>query len=67
MSVFSLHPGVVQSELWRHLNSRVQVAVKVFRPFTKSSVEGAQTSIYCAVEPGLEKESGGYYRYTHTD
>ncbi|KAL1006604.1 hypothetical protein UPYG_G00074350 [Umbra pygmaea] len=61
VSVFSLHPGVVQSELWRHLNTPVQVAVKVFRPFTKTSVEGAQTSIYCAVQPGLEKESGAYY------
>ncbi|KAJ8010818.1 hypothetical protein DPEC_G00079080 [Dallia pectoralis] len=61
VSVFSLHPGVVQSELWRHLNTPVQVAVKVFWPFIKTSVEGAQTSIFCAVEPGLEKKSGGYF------
>uniref|UniRef100_A0A8C6ST54 Zgc:112332 n=1 Tax=Neogobius melanostomus TaxID=47308 RepID=A0A8C6ST54_9GOBI len=42
VSVFSLHPGVVQSDLWRI--------------FTKTTVEGAQTTIYCAVEPGLESQ-----------
>lgn len=62
MTVYSLHPGVVQTELWRHLSAPVQVAVRIFSPFTKTSVQGAQTTIYCAVEPALEKESGGYYR-----
>lgn len=38
--------------------------MKMVSPFTKNSVQGAQTTIYCAVEPSLEKESGGYYRYT---
>ncbi|XP_018609724.1 retinol dehydrogenase 12 isoform X3 [Scleropages formosus] len=61
VTAYSLHPGVVQSELWRHLSTPLQLAVKVFSPFTKTAVQGAQTSIYCAVEPELEKESGGYY------
>lgn len=64
VSVFSLHPGVVQSDLWRHQHQCIQVAVKIFRIFTKTTVEGAQTTIYCAVEPGLECQSGGYFRYT---
>lgn len=66
VSVFSLHPGVVQSDLWRHQHQCIQVAVKIFRIFTKTTVEGAQTTIYCAVEPGLESQSGGYFRYTHS-
>ncbi|KAJ0059650.1 hypothetical protein NL108_009174, partial [Boleophthalmus pectinirostris] len=61
VSVFSLHPGVVQSDLWRHQHQCIQVAVKIFRIFTKTTVEGAQTTIYCAVEPGLESQSGGYF------
>ncbi|KAJ8277726.1 hypothetical protein GJAV_G00079130 [Gymnothorax javanicus] len=61
VTVYSLHPGVVQSELWRNLSKPMQMAVKISRPFTKTSVQGAQTSIYCAVEPELEKETGGYY------
>ncbi|XP_061661143.1 retinol dehydrogenase 12 [Syngnathoides biaculeatus] len=61
VSVFSLHPGVVQSDLWRHQHPCIQVAVKIFRIFTKTTVEGAQTTIYCAVQPGLEGQSGGYF------
>lgn len=64
VSVFSLHPGVVQSDLWRHQHQCIQVAVKIFRIFTKTTVEGAQTTIYCAVEPRLDSQSGGYFRYT---
>uniref|UniRef100_A0A673H547 Retinol dehydrogenase 12-like n=1 Tax=Sinocyclocheilus rhinocerous TaxID=307959 RepID=A0A673H547_9TELE len=63
VTVYSLHPGVVQSELFRNLSKPVQIAVKVFSPFTKTTIQGAQTTIYCAVEPKLDNESGGYYRY----
>ncbi|MBN3305014.1 RDH12 dehydrogenase, partial [Amia calva] len=61
VTVYSLHPGVVQTELARHLNGAMQVVMKMAKPFTKTSVQGAQTSIYCAVAPELENESGGYY------
>ncbi|XP_070708749.1 retinol dehydrogenase 12-like [Pempheris klunzingeri] len=61
VTTYSLHPGVVQTDLWRHLTPTQQVFMKVVSPFTKNSVQGAQTTIYCAVEPSLEKESGGYY------
>ncbi|XP_019724991.1 retinol dehydrogenase 12 [Hippocampus comes] len=61
VSVFSLHPGVVQSDLWRHQHQCIQVAVKIFSIFTKTTVEGAQTTLYCAVQPGLESQSGGYF------
>ncbi|XP_015245194.1 PREDICTED: retinol dehydrogenase 12-like [Cyprinodon variegatus] len=61
VSVFSLHPGVVQSDLWRHQHQCIQIAVKIFRIFTKTTVEGAQTTIFCAVEPGLESLSGTYF------
>ncbi|XP_062297206.1 retinol dehydrogenase 12, like [Scomber scombrus] len=61
VTTYSLHPGVVQTDLWRHLNGPQQFVMKMVSPFTKTSVQGAQTTIYCAVEPKLEKESGGYY------
>ncbi|XP_030204547.1 retinol dehydrogenase 12 [Gadus morhua] len=61
VSVFSLHPGVVQSDLWRHQHRCIQVAVKLFGWFTKTPLEGAQTTLYCALEPGLEGQSGGYF------
>ncbi|KAL4001257.1 hypothetical protein ACER0C_006556 [Sarotherodon galilaeus] len=61
VTTYSLHPGVVQTELWRHLNGVQQFFMKMISPFTKTSVQGAQTTIYCSVDPSLEKESGGYY------
>lgn len=63
MTTYSLHPGVVQTDLWRHLSGTEQFFMTFAKPFSKNSVQGAQTTIYCAVEPSLEKESGGYYRY----
>lgn len=61
VTAYSLHPGVVQTDLWRHLNGPQQFVMKMVSPFTKTSAQGAQTTIYCAVEPTLENESGGYY------
>uniref|UniRef100_A0A3B1J630 Zgc:112332 n=1 Tax=Astyanax mexicanus TaxID=7994 RepID=A0A3B1J630_ASTMX len=61
VTVYSLHPGVVRSDLWRNLSKPIQAAVKILTPFSKSTTQGAQTSIYCSVEPQLERESGGYY------
>ncbi|XP_074549345.1 retinol dehydrogenase 12, like [Halichoeres trimaculatus] len=61
VTTYALHPGVVKTDLWRHLSGPQQVVMKMVSPFTKNSTQGAQTSIYCAVEPSLDKESGGYY------
>lgn len=61
VTVYALHPGVVQTELWRHLNRVQQGVMWMAKPFTKSSVQGAQTTIYCAVAPELETETGKYY------
>ncbi|KAM9553352.1 retinol dehydrogenase 12-like isoform 2-T2 [Salvelinus alpinus] len=62
VTAYSLHPGVVQTDLWRHLNAPQAAIMKMISPFIKTSVQGAQTTIYCAVAPELETESGGCYR-----
>lgn len=62
VTVYAVHPGIVRTELKRHMNLALLISWKIVRPFTKTIVQGAQTSIYCAVEPELETESGGYYR-----
>uniref|UniRef100_A0A3P8SQJ2 Retinol dehydrogenase 12, like n=1 Tax=Amphiprion percula TaxID=161767 RepID=A0A3P8SQJ2_AMPPE len=61
VTTYSLHPGVVQTDLWRHLTGPQQFIMKIAKPFTKNSVQGAQTTIYCAVEPSLANETGHYY------
>ncbi|XP_053553818.1 retinol dehydrogenase 12 [Bombina bombina] len=60
VTVNALHPGTVGSELTRHsiiLNS----LWKLFSIFVKTPVEGAQTSIYCAVAEELENVTGKYF------
>ncbi|TSK82181.1 Retinol dehydrogenase 12 [Bagarius yarrelli] len=56
--------GIVRTELKRHLNLGLLCMWKMVRPFTKTAVQGAQSSIYCAVEPELDSHTGGYYRQT---
>ena len=63
----SLHPGVIHTELTRYAvetfpwyNSGLLKPVKYFY---KTPVQGAQTTIYCAVSEELEGVSGKYFRY----
>ena len=67
VSVFAVHPGVVQTELGRHLGESsgacIDGSVQFFgRYFFKTSEMGAQTSIYCATEESLSELSGHYFR-----
>ena len=61
ITTYTLHPGVVTTEL-----SRSSFTLKVFygtvgRVFGKTPVQGAQTTIYCAVQEDLEQHSGEYF------
>lgn len=65
----SLHPGVVNTELGRHIgnNGDGMFMSALFRMAMKMSwlfrtpQQGAQTSIYCAVAPELEDVTGAYF------
>ncbi|XP_058834386.1 retinol dehydrogenase 13-like [Topomyia yanbarensis] len=66
VTVNALHPGIVDTELMRHMglfNSWFSsVLIKPFVwPFLKSPIYGAQTSLYAALDPDLEKVSGQYF------
>ena len=65
---YSLHPGVVETEVQRHLFDQYPILLKmvnllrpVLKIFVKNAKEGAQTTICCAVEEGLEKFSGEFF------
>lgn len=62
VTVNSLHPGTVLTNIWRQLPG-VQKTLLTFiaRHFIKNSVEGAQTSIYLAVSEEVEGVSGEYF------
>ncbi|TRY61242.1 hypothetical protein TCAL_16277 [Tigriopus californicus] len=60
----SLHPGVVNTELSRHMKAKWygKIALKVVIPLvTITPLEGAQTTLYCALEDSIEGHSGRYY------
>ena len=66
VNVYSLHPGVIRTELVRHLLPNMALwkrilAMPIFI-MIKSPREGAQTTIYCAVDDSLANSSGLYYR-----
>ena len=68
VTVVSLHPGVVRTELSRYekdgLGRWVPIAKFLSYPiwwvFTKNAKQGAQTTIHCAVEDNIV--NGAYYR-----
>ena len=55
---YSLHPGVVATEVWRALPWPIPSLIK---PFMLSSEQGAATSLYCATSPEVAGQSGLYY------
>ena len=65
VSCYSLHPGVVRTELGRHIEDVVGPLKHLLWGaiffFTKNCREGAQTSIYCAVDERAGRETGLYY------
>ncbi|KAI1904495.1 hypothetical protein AGOR_G00006240 [Albula goreensis] len=65
VTVYSLHPGVIHTELGRHFWPEMALWKRVvFTPFLlllKTPWEGAQTTIFCAVDESLENTSGLYY------
>ncbi|XP_034433152.1 retinol dehydrogenase 13 isoform X2 [Hippoglossus hippoglossus] len=65
VTVYSLHPGVIRTELGRHifptLSLLVRIIAKPLIMLLKSPREGAQTTIYCAVDESLANVSGLYY------
>ena len=60
ITTYSLHPGYVLTELNRHDTFLLLYNKIVGALYGRTPVQGAQTTIYCAVEEGLEKHSGGY-------
>lgn len=66
VSSFCLHPGVIRTELGRHVQGWFPLlGVLLSLPsllLMKTPTQGSQTTVYCAVTPGLEERSGGYFR-----
>jgi retinol dehydrogenase-12 len=55
---YSLHPGVVATEVWREVPWPLRGLIKLGMI---SSEEGALTTLYCATSPEVAEHSGRYY------
>ncbi|XP_011155357.2 retinol dehydrogenase 11 [Solenopsis invicta] len=66
INVYSLHPGIIKTELGRYFSSTLFGSNTVFRsflrPILKNPEQGAQTTIYCSVDEKVANETGLYYK-----
>lgn len=58
VTTYSLHPGVVASDVWREVPGPFRALLKLFMISTD---EGAATTLYCATAPEIANQSGLYY------
>ena len=73
MTCNCLHPGVINTELGRHIDQgshmpiHWRIGLTLFGPLIRwmlvTPKKGAQTTIYCVIAPELEKVSGKYFEY----
>ena len=64
VNAYALHPGVINTELGRHLQDTygpIVLMAKLVMPFVKTPESGANTTIYCAVEESIADHNGRYY------
>ena len=58
MTTYSLHPGVVATDIWRAIPWPFDAIGKAFMI---SVEQGAETTLYCATAPELGDVTGRYY------
>lgn len=58
INTYSLHPGVVATNVWRRVPRPFAWVIK---QFMLSNEEGARTTIHCATSDAVAQESGRYY------
>ena len=58
LRTYALHPGVVATDVWRHVPSPLRWVIKIFMITPE---QGAATSIKAAADPALSSQTGRYY------
>ena len=58
VTTYSLHPGVIASDIWRSVPWPIRPLMKLRM---RSTEDGSRTSLYCATSPDVAQQSGDYY------
>lgn len=58
VTTYSVHPGVVATDVWREVPAFIRPLIKLMMISTE---EGAATTLYCATSPDVSNETGLYY------
>ncbi|XP_072317828.1 dehydrogenase/reductase SDR family member 13-like [Eucyclogobius newberryi] len=62
VSCFSLHPGVIKTEIGRNLSRWFEILITpIAALFFLDAEGGAQTTLHCVLQEGLEPLSGRYF------
>ncbi|XP_033757001.1 retinol dehydrogenase 12-like [Pecten maximus] len=65
VTTYTLHPGVINTEISRYVKAWMTPPLFLFmRPFfifLKTPVQGAQTTLHCALDENLDNVSGKYF------
>ncbi|XP_074536378.1 dehydrogenase/reductase SDR family member 13-like [Halichoeres trimaculatus] len=62
VTCYALHPGAINSELTRNTSFLMKLLFKPINMFFfKNTVQGAQTTLHCALQEGIEPLSGRYF------
>ncbi|MGF7038758.1 SDR family oxidoreductase [Mucilaginibacter lappiensis] len=59
---FSLHPGTVKTSFGAGLKGFGKILIKLARPFMITPEQGAETTIFLATAPRLDKYNGAYFK-----
>ncbi|XP_051266152.1 retinol dehydrogenase 11 [Dicentrarchus labrax] len=62
VTAYSVDPGIVNTEITRHMRRPLADIAKAFSFLIKTPAEGAYTNIYCTVTPENQLLTGGYYK-----
>uniref|UniRef100_A0A7N8YN73 Si:dkey-73n8.3 n=1 Tax=Mastacembelus armatus TaxID=205130 RepID=A0A7N8YN73_9TELE len=62
VTAYSVDPGMVNTDITRHIRRPLVGLFKAFGFMLKNPAEGAYTTIYCTVTPENQLFTGGYYR-----
>ena len=65
VTAYALHPGGIKTGILRKYEEKYSILFKLMWFFggilVKSPDQGAQTTLYCAVDPSISSHSGRYY------